>query len=185
MQQTIRSVWRSFPLLVVLGAAVLVVLYYFSIPEPRHDWTAAATPTPGKTSPVEPPVALTTNADEPATNVGAVVLPDFLQTCVNQVRKQGKNPWWADAIETAWTRGFPAAVEVLRASVPPEQLDEKVANLLSLIAQEKLEFLIEGLPMIHGATSPFTVASGPINHWARKDPMRLVDFALEDRKSVV
>jgi hypothetical protein len=63
--------------------------------------------------------------------------------------------------------------------MPPDRLDERIANLLSLLAQERLEFLIDGLPMIHGAESPFTVASGPINGWARKDPTRLAAFAFE------
>ena len=166
-------------LVAALGVAVLVVAYYFSIPEPRQDWAKAATPAPEKTSAPEPTPTPPANAEELAPPASAVVLPDMLQKLVARVREKGENPWWADAIEAAYTSGFPSAVEILRQSMPPDRLDERIANLLSLLAQERLEFLLEGLPMIHGAESPFTVASGPINGWADKDPMRLAAFAFE------
>ena len=162
-----------------LGVAVLVVAYYFSIPEPRQDLATATTPAPEKISAPEPTPAPPADAEELAPAVSAVVLPDMLQKLVARVREKGENPWWADAIEAAYTSGFPAAVEILRQSMPPDRLDERIANLLSPLAQERLEFLLEGLPMIHGADSPFTVASGPINSWAEKDPMRLAAFAFE------
>ena len=166
-------------LMAALGVAVLVVAYYFSIPEPRQDLATATTPAPEKISALEPTLAPPADAEELAPPASAVLLPDMLQRLVARVREKGDNPWWADAIEAAYTSGFPAAVEILRQSMPPDRLDERIANLLSLLAQERLEFLIDGLPMIHGAQSPFTVASGPINSWARKDPTRLAAFAFE------
>lgn len=173
------SVLGTRVLVAALGVAVLVVAYYFSIPEPRQDWAKAATPAPEKISAPKPTPAALADAEEPAPPASAVVLPDMLQKLVARVREKGENPWWADAIEAAYISGFPAAVEILRRSMPPDRLDERIANLLSLLAQERLEFLLEGLPMIHGAESPFTVASGPISRWAEKDPMRLAAFAFE------
>lgn len=161
-------------------AAMLAAGLFFGTPQPLRTTSPSVVPAaPAPAGPLSTvPAAATVETaakDDESTNL----LPELLRRIVGNVRAKGESIWWADAIEMAFTHGFTAAVDHLRQFVPAEQLDEKTSNLLSLVGQERLEFLGEGLPLIHDTNHRSSAASSIIYAWTRKDALKLASYATE------
>ena len=116
---------------------------------------------------------------EPQVDRSISEMPEEMRRIIESARAKGVSNYWADAIELVFTVGFTAAVDSLRKFVPPEQLDEKISNLLSFVGQERLEFLSEGVQLIHDPRQRAFATSSIIHTWARKDALKLASYATE------
>jgi hypothetical protein len=157
--------------------AALAVAIYFGAPEPKP--TALQSATPVVPVPQSAPAPGIATIPEPEVDRSISAVPERMREIIERARTKGASTYWADAIELAFTEGFAAAVDHLRKFVPAEQLDEKISNLLALVGQERLEFLSEGLPLIHDPRQRSYASSSIINSWARKDALKLAAYATE------
>ncbi len=107
-------------------------------------------------------------------------LPDSLRLLANQSRNS-VDPFRrvrGEALELAWT-DMTAAVELLRRSLPPEQRESAICNLVWLVASHRLEAFHEGLTFISDPRLRSQASSIVVNNWSQKDPLHLLRYASE------